>query len=204
MRAPSPSGMQRVSRGGTSAGARGGNTPPKWDGESVGIFVPYGGGGWSGQWGSDAGMLAGSLKWPLLSLRGFLCCRNYETRLGGGGRASVICPGSPSRGNAEGHGHPGAVPGVSSAPASPFLHGPSESIWLLQLGKSWKVGKKHFGSCKKLIWGMDEEEGQNQTENCAFVSPKVVGFGNSPPFAFDPGWFLHTEVLCDKKCQQAP
>lgn len=40
--------------------------------------------------GKDVVVVLGSVKWMPLSPRGFLCCRNYETKMGGGGMVSVI------------------------------------------------------------------------------------------------------------------
>lgn len=108
-------------------------------------------------------------------------------------------PWSRPLGSTEGHsGRAGSVPGeVSACTAHLKAYGSSS------LEKAGKLGKEHFKSNKKITLGMDEGKGQNQTENCAFVSLKM-GLINSPPFAFDSGQFLHVQVLFDIKCQKNP
>lgn len=60
-----------------------------------------------------------------------------------------------------------------------------------------KAGK--LGKDKKLLMGMNEE---NQTENHAFVSLKMLGLVYSLPFTFGSGPFLPVEVLFDTKRQK--
>lgn len=114
---------------------------------------------------------------------GTLHHRSCEVRMGGGGTASAIRPGSPSHGRCRGTLRCGPW-GTFCPRRALFLHCPSESVRLFQFGKSWKVGKKHFRSNKKFTLVVDEEKGQNQTENCAFVSLKVFGFDKFTTFHF--------------------
>lgn len=71
-------------------GEGGDRATPQSEAEELYIFLCWAEVEAGAELGRDVVMVLGSVKWMSLSPRGFLCHRNDETRMGGGGMVSVV------------------------------------------------------------------------------------------------------------------